>query len=449
MPAKLTDRSLVTEEEYLKKLHDLRGPNYSIVGKYKAQTKPITLKHATCGKITKHNNAAQILNSVYGCDCERTSLIPFARLNEREKDFIAFCYQQLRYSVDQINQVTGVLISTIRKVLAAEEVKDDLNSTNGTRRSLENIKTGTIDDKQLYYKLADSLTNRIFNAYADIIDPKSLRASAFHLDHKFSRNAAFSKDPQPLNLKLLCHPANLRIIKGADNLRKQALGSLNITQLKREIKKFEARYGEVKFPESLQYEVFRTLRNAESKGITVLGLDPGVRNFGVFGGRLFGVKTLHGVTPIETCMFKNTIDTLKEIDFEEKLCAYMEELKTLLAKVQPDVIVIERYQTRGPQGTNVEFIGCMIGVTFAVASAYAAEAGKHVIMKPIIASQWKNALNKKVNLDAMYEMLGSPKLHHRLDALLMALYAFPDKDVYSFLTPARQKKITDFIKSNA
>lgn len=416
----------------------------TLVSKYVRRTSPVKVKH-TCGLITTAR-ADSILGQVYPCSCARiAALVPFSVLTEVERSFMAFCFKELNFSVAQISELTGVAPSTVRTSLERSGVMTTLNTTNGKRRTLERLKGSDINNHRAYNCIANRITSYMAKAYSEVLDPKGVRSRDFHLDHQLSKYDGYSRYSKPVPLTILCHPANLKLLPGADNIRKNKASSISLPQLRKRILKFERRHGVVVFPDHYQVHFERTRLARASAGLRVLGLDPGTANFGVFGGIIHGVKTVHGVEPVLSKMFVNTVRSLTN-QVNEATQAFLSEFEEVLAIVQPDVVVIERFQTRGLMGPTVELVSFMLGLVGAACQRYAEQIGKHIIVRPVVAGQWKNALNRKANLEDMYEALGTSKLHHRLDAMLMSLYAFPNKDVYECLTSKRQAAFVNYIK---
>lgn len=438
----------LTAEILQHRLNERFGKNQIIlVGKYKGKKVLTNFKCVKCSTVSSHT-PGNLLGFTYPCSCVRIKhLVPFATLTDNEKKFIAFCYGELDYSVEQISQVSGVASGTVRKVLIALGLQSSLNTTNNKRRVKESLKNNPNVDSKTYKIYANKITGYVYRAYKAILDPKGLRDITHHLDHNLSKHDGYSKFTEPVPLSILCHPANLRIIKGADNLSKNQKSHITLKQLKARIKKFEIKYGAVIFPKHLLLEFSRqqSVVLQIDKGLRVMGCDPGTANFGVFGGTLYGVKSLHRIKPAFSTMIKSTFKSFGA-DCMEQQATFMLEIETLMRRLKPHVVIVERFQTRGIKGATIEYVSYMCAIISAVAMKLSEELDYEIIFKPVIASQWKNAINRKVRLDDMYDLLKA-KQHHRLDACLMALSAFPDKDVYSFLTKAKQKKLVHYIDS--
>ena len=421
----------------------------TLTGKYRGKANVTTFKCSRCGA-TQKSKPAVVLARVYACSCERTlALIPFARLSDREKTFLCMGYTALHLSVHQLSTLTGVAVSTVRVVLRHCGVYGRANSTNGKRRTLETSNLWVAVDFRTYKRFAMKLMGHMYRAYSDILDPDGLRGRDYHVDHRLSCRDAYLKYTTPLPLDVLNHPANLKLLPSAVNISKSHRSSVTLAKLKLQIKKFEARHGVVTFPEHLQLKFTQrnTVVSHSTRGLRVLGFDPGVANFGVFGGVLHGVKSIKRVSPIVSTMLRNTIRSLTG-DFSDNLSAFRSEVENHIRRVNPDVVVIERFQSRGLRGPVVELVSFMIGAISGIVARMEEELGHHIVLKVVVASQWKNEVNRSFGLDTLYSQL-KPTQYHRLDAFLMSMVGFPSEgNRYSAFTKDRQQKIVNFIAEN-
>lgn len=420
----------------------------TVTGKYTFLHKKVSLRHNECGAVKDYKAAESILRAKYPCSCARIKAIaPFHQLADKQKDFISFCYTKLLYNAAQIRDITGVPATTVVRVLKSLGVLREANELSAARKTDTLLQGSKADAWGTYLRVSNIVTRLVMRSYCDIIDPKNLRSAAFHLDHMVSRYDGFSRYSKPVDLRLICHPANLKIVSSKENLVKNKKSSLSISRLKRRIRKFESTHGVVQFPDNYEYEIVRDQSTyVSSEGLRVLALDPGTKNFGVFGGVLHGAVDMHGVKPVVTTMLKNPLTSLTA-DVMGATSNFMIELDFLMDLVQPDIVVIERFQTRGLMGTTVELVGFMLGLIAGHINRRNSDHNLHTVFRPIVASQWKNAVNKKADLLEIYAKLDGPHQHHRLDAFLMALYAFPNKDVYKFLTEEKVDSIASYIRS--
>lgn len=110
-------------------------------------------------------------------------------------------------------------------------------------------------DYTQYKYAAYKLTNCVMYRYKHLIDPDGKRSHSFHIDHRLSVADAFykicsdtgkpSRRNKVLPLYVLCHPANLKLMKGHDNHVKSARSSITVKRLKQEIVEFDRKHGEV------------------------------------------------------------------------------------------------------------------------------------------------------------------------------------------------------------
>lgn len=110
-------------------------------------------------------------------------------------------------------------------------------------------------DMEQYRYAVNKFTNCVLFRYAPLLDPEGKRSYKHHIDHRLSVADGFAKvckqTGKPVRRKILlplhviCHPANLILLEGADNMRKGSRSSLTLAQLKTAIKQFESLHGEV------------------------------------------------------------------------------------------------------------------------------------------------------------------------------------------------------------
>lgn len=364
---------------------------------------------------------------------------------ENLQQFVRYCYDELMMTQTQICQLADLRSSTVRSLIERSDVRRPHNELNGLVRARENSRVASIVTAPVYKSAAYVVTNHVYRRYKHILDPKGKRGPDFHLDHMLSIIDGFRRFKAPLSLDVLCHPANLKIKTRKSNASKQHRSTLTLAKLKQSIKTFESKHGPVIFPDHLQLDFASgsEITTGVNKGLNVLSFDPGTRNFGVFGGTLFGAKTLHKIRPKLSTMLENPIRSFgPELWEDTKL--FREEIRQLVLTVRPDVIVIERYQSRGLKGTTIEMVNFMIGYIYGMLDVLSEELGKPVVIKLLMASTWKNALNRKFRIEELYEKMPESQWH-RLDACLMGISVFPDKDVYASFDNRRKAAIVDFI----
>lgn len=175
----------------------------------------------------------------------------------------------------------------------------------------------------------------------------------------------------------------------------------------------------------------------------LLTLDPGPRNFG------FSVSdfTDTGMKLLEVGQITSTITNLtrdnfyrkptkamrdkakkkgvrltkKDMPFEpplnEGFLRFYKAFLKLVKDHRPDEIVVERFQSRGLRGPVIECISIMLGIILTVAHTM------KIKVRLVIASQWKNAINKITNLEDFYTFGNTIGFTpHECDTLGMALY---------------------------
>lgn len=168
--------------------------------------------------------------------------------------------------------------------------------------------------------------------------------------------------------------------------------------------------------------------------ITVLGCDPGSKNFGLFVGKvnddISKIQILES-RMITTCLTEMKGNILPDVE------AFAEDYESILQKYKPDVITLERFQTRGFRGKTIELIGTMLGVMMMKNVELARD--KEVDVRLLTAATWKNRVNKVSKLKAVYKTMKKRKVvDHRIDAALMSVYNLTD-DPYRFLTDKTQR----------
>jgi len=146
--------------------------------------------------------------------------------------------------------------------------------------------------------------------------------------------------------------------------------------------------------------------------VTVLGIDPGTANC-AFGVVRIKPNLVYDI--VDHGMFKHPLKGMIGTDIRERAKAFNKELGALRRLHSVDCVIAERFMTRGRGGsTTIEEVSAMLGMIL-----------NHGFnnMCVIPAAQWKNAINKKLVLDELYEYankFGIPA--HRVDAIGLALY---------------------------
>lgn len=147
--------------------------------------------------------------------------------------------------------------------------------------------------------------------------------------------------------------------------------------------------------------------------LTVLGLDPGTANFGYAVVQVF-MQPKYKYRIITHGMIDEAVQEMSGLDVGERMQKFEKRIRSLKRMHNIDVAVGERFMTRGHKGTTIEAVSAMLGIT---ASVFKNEVAF------IPASQWKNAINKKLELEGLYESMKHYGIAaHRVDAVGIALY---------------------------
>lgn len=87
-----------------------------------------------------------------------------------------------------------------------------------------------INCKEDYYIFVRALTERNYDIFKNVINPKGLKRSwkANHLDHRYSISQGFKDRINPF---LIAHPCNLQMMKARLNKKKNAKCDITIEEL--------------------------------------------------------------------------------------------------------------------------------------------------------------------------------------------------------------------------
>lgn len=143
---------------------------------------------------------------------------------------------------------------------------------------------------------------------------------------------------------------------------------------------------------------------------TVLGLDPGSKNF---GAALVSFDPANGRVQVErSAVLKSPVHDLTRAGSEGK--AFLSELGSWASRA--DGIVAERFQSRGLRGATVECVSFMLGLT-------SAGFPTHPLML-LTASTWKNVLQRRfaVDLKEIYHEYRFDIAAHQIDSAFIAIY---------------------------
>lgn len=154
-----------------------------------------------------------------------------------------------------------------------------------------------------------------------------------------------------------------------------------------------------------------SLKDVKSLPLSILGLDPGLRNFAIChvkeGDVQFASYLIH------------TIDELKGASLQKKVNDYMMEFRGILDYTEPDVVVVERFMARRFSAKIIELVALMIGVLIVLC------AERDIRLDIISSSQWKTPFKRLGSLESLYAT-GKEKYGlepHVIDAMCMARYA--------------------------
>ncbi len=156
----------------------------------------------------------------------------------------------------------------------------------------------------------------------------------------------------------------------------------------------------------------------------VFSADPGTKNFAYtiqkvsFDGDKFKLKFLG------TGMLKSPVIDLTGYNAQTQLRHFKKQLKRIKKKYNPDVVAMERFQSRGNGGSTIEAINMMLGMVPIV-------FGKVNVYFPTAAT-WKNRTKPYFDLKNAYKHYGltskaksyTGKTEHQLDASLIGLWVF-------------------------
>lgn len=151
----------------------------------------------------------------------------------------------------------------------------------------------------------------------------------------------------------------------------------------------------------------------------VLSFDPGTANF-AFSVQDYSYKNGKlSAEVVGTGMFTRCITQLHGKHMHHQIRRFKSAMIKLRDTYKPDMVSIERFQSRGLKGTTIECICIMIGLMLHIF--------KKQEPKIFLASTWKNRINRLVDLKATYTQYGmqlkaSTKTPHELDATLIGFY---------------------------
>lgn len=141
----------------------------------------------------------------------------------------------------------------------------------------------------------------------------------------------------------------------------------------------------------------------------ILGIDPGKVNAAYAVIEVQAQPFRYRI--LEHGMLLQTLTSMVGSDMQVRADGFKREVRKIIRKHKPTHLIAERYQTRGPKGTNVELVNVMLGLLLSVGI-------RNTCL--ITASQWKNRWNKVYKLNDFYEEAGV--VVHQIDAVNIAFY---------------------------
>lgn len=156
-----------------------------------------------------------------------------------------------------------------------------------------------------------------------------------------------------------------------------------------------------------EYELERCSRKHDYR---ILACDPGIRNFGIACVGVKGDK----VDVIANALLEKPI-TQFTAGYVEQRRAFSLELRRWFNLYEPDLVIAERFQTRGNGGPTIELVSAM--------NALLGVINAKLPVKYIPASQWKVAFNRRWGDDELKSMyVDCMTTPHPLDAALIGVY---------------------------
>jgi len=141
----------------------------------------------------------------------------------------------------------------------------------------------------------------------------------------------------------------------------------------------------------------------------ITAFDPGKSNFAY-------ASVTADAKIAESGIMNFPIMTLKSKELKSHVKSFGNEIKTLLSRCNPNVIIIERYQSRH-KGLNNEIINIAIGILLQSA------CNRNCEVSLLTAAAWKNALKKEYGINT-YEKIMEALPKHIGDCVCMGAYYF-------------------------
>lgn len=115
---------------------------------------------------------------------------------------------------------------------------------------------------------------------------------------------------------------------------------------------------------------------------------------------------------------------------------YIKRFSKLLDKYKPDEVVMERFQVRFRGGQSIaECVSFMLGCLATLCEF------RNIPYTWLVASQWKNAINKEIDLEKTYSHIKDKyKIEpHMWDALCQGMYVANQQNLYTYKRLKREK----------
>ena len=336
------------------------------------------------------------------------------KLERNESRRLAYLYRNGGLSTHQLAKVSGYS----KDVLDTAARLDGWAVEHGwAKNKAVRIRMEDSFEFQCYAKQARRIAGYMFSQYAEVLSFNKFKFGLSVLD-------AFGAFPSsPIDLRFVCHPANL-LPESADTSN---------FDLKARIRAFEAKHGKVQFPAYFLYDYKLAQPVLHKHELKVLGFDPGSKNFGCFAGRI-----VDGVlVPMESSMLQYPITEIKGQSLMH-ITSFMNEMRSFLDCYEPDVVVIERFMSRGLKGKTIELVSIMLGVLSSLVFSYR-QKGSAISLNSVTAASWKNRVNQIVPLTQVYADLKPHKVpDHQVDAALMSLYSIGKTNPYEYLSDSAE-----------
>lgn len=177
----------------------------------------------------------------------------------------------------------------------------------------------------------------------------------------------------------------------------------------------------------------------------ILGLDPGLTNFGIALTEL-DLETCQ-VRVVRNSMLRNPVRDLKG-GLRAQQRRFFKEINYWVERGRVDGIVAERFQARGLRGNTGECVTFMLGLLSAQ------------IQKPlklVTAATWKNPLNRRLReteFEDLKQLYKWTKVQpHQLDATFISIYGYeqgtgicPQYDLQELVLEIEERSATRLIR---